>query len=115
MHSWDETTPAFQIIRSLARLRRGSPAIWKGRYVTAYVDSDILMFERVEAGERVLVAVNRGAAKTVSLPGTLGIAPGYYKGLLTNVSEANEGNYLKVTTKGWSLHLNGLSSLVLHP
>jgi hypothetical protein len=73
------------------------------------------MFERVESGERVLVAVNRGAEKTVSVRGSLGIAPGYYKGLLSNKSEVNKDNYIAVNPKGWTLHLNGLSSLVVHP
>jgi cyclomaltodextrin glucanotransferase len=115
MSNWDEDTAAFKIIRTLSRLRQRSPAIWKGLYATAYVDNDILMFERVENGERVLVAVNRGAEKTVSLRGSLGIAPGYYKGLLSNTSEVNKDNYIAVSPKGWTLHLNGLSSLVVHP
>jgi cyclomaltodextrin glucanotransferase len=113
MNSWDEDTQAFKIIRRLSRLRQPSPAIWKGRYVTAYVDNDILMFERIENGERVLVAINRGAEKTVSLRSSLGIAPGYC--LLSNASEVNKDNYIAISPKGWTLHLNGLSSLIVHP
>jgi hypothetical protein len=79
------------------------------------VDNDILMFERVYRGQVVLIAVNRGEAKTVSLNGGLGIAPGEYTGLLTEASDANTGNYLSVAKGRWSLHLNKLSSLVVRP
>lgn len=110
---WEEDTPAFNIISVLANLRKKSPAISEGRYLTVYVDNEILMFERVHKGEVVLVAVNRGEEKTVTLPGSLGIAPGDYSGLLEQASEANRGNYLSVGQNGWSLHLNRLSSLVV--
>lgn len=113
LKTFDETTPAFNIIRTLAKLRKESPAVSEGAYITQYVDNDILMFERVHNGEVVLVAVNRGDGKTVTLPGPLGIGPGFYRGLLENSSEANQGNYLGVTPTGWTLHLNKLSSLVV--
>lgn len=113
LNRWDENTPAFNIIGILADLRKRSPAISEGRYLTAYVDNDILMFERVQNGEVVLVAVNRGDEKTISLPGSLGIAPGDYTGLLAHATDANYGNYLSVKRNGWTLHLNRLSSLVV--
>ncbi len=115
MKQWDENTSAFKIIKILAKLRKESAAISEGKYLTAYVDNDILMFERVYQGQVVLVAVNRGEAKTVSLNGRLGIAPGEYRGLLTDASDANAGNYLSVTQGRWTLHLNKLSSLVVRP
>ncbi len=115
LNRWDETTPAFKIIQALAKLRKESPAIWEGQYVTTYVDNDILMFERIEKGEVVLVAVNRGEDRTLSLPGSLGLPPGYYKGLLADSSDANQGNYISVTAGGSTVHLNKLSSLVVHP
>ena len=115
LNRWDQETPAFKIIKTLSRLRKRSPAVWQGRYLTAYADHDILMYERVEKGEVVLVAVNRGEAKTVNLRGRLGLAPGVYKGLIEGASEANTGNYLAVEPGAWTLHINKLSSLVLHP
>ena len=115
LNRWDEDTPAFKIIKTLASLRKRSPAIWQGQYLTAYVDNDILMFERVYRGEVVLVAVNRGEEKTVSLRGRLGLPAGSYTGVLGHASEANEGNYLTVTPGNWTLHLNKLSSLVVRP
>ncbi len=113
MHSWNEDTDAFKIIRTLAGLRKRSPAIWQGAYLTSYVDNDILMFERVYQGDIVLVAVNRGEEKTISLSGRLGLAPGSYTGVLQNASETNEGNFLTVAPGKWTLHLNKLSSLVV--
>jgi cyclomaltodextrin glucanotransferase len=115
LKQWNEDTPAFKIIKTLANLRNESPAIAKGSYLTAYADNDILMFERVHRGELVLVAVNRGEERTVTLPRPLGVAPGHYTGLLGDASEANEGNYLSITPGEWTLHLNRLSSLVVHP
>lgn len=58
-------TPAFQIIQTLAKLRKESPAIWKGQYVSVYADKDILMFKRVHNGETVVVAVNRERIRPV--------------------------------------------------
>lgn len=115
LKQWDQSTPAFKIIKALANLRKESPAIAQGSYVTAYADNDILMFERVHRGEGVLVAVNRGEEKTITLPGRLHIQPGYYTGLLDDASKANQGNYVSVTPGEWTLHLNKLSSLVVHP
>jgi cyclomaltodextrin glucanotransferase len=114
LKQWNEDTSAFKIIKRLANLRNQSPAIAKGSYLTAYADDDILMFERVHRGELVLVAVNRGEERTITLPRPLGIAPGHYTGLLADASEANEGNYLSVTPGELTLHLNKLSSLVVH-
>jgi cyclomaltodextrin glucanotransferase len=114
LKQWDQNTPAFKIIKTLARLRKESPAIAEGKYVTAYADNDILIFERVDRGEVVLVAVNRGEDKTVSLPRPLDLPPGHYIGLLADASEANQGNYLSVEPSGWTLHLNKFGSLVLH-
>jgi cyclomaltodextrin glucanotransferase len=115
MKQWDENTSAFKIIRTLAKLRKESRAISEGGYRTVYVDPDILMFERIQQGRVVLVAVNRGEAKTVSLKGKLGIAPGEYTGLLADASDVNQGNYLAVASGRWALHLNKLSSLVVRP
>ena len=115
LNQWSEETPAFRIIKALADLRKTSPAIWDGDYRTVYVDPDILVFERVHAGEVVLVAVNRGEGKAVTVPGRIGIAPGSYTGLLEAASDANRGNFLFVTPRSWTVHLNRLSSLVVHP
>ncbi len=113
MQSWSEDTPAFHIIQTLAALRREFPAIQRGEYVPVHADHDILVFERSEAEDTVLVAVNRGDAVDVALPGTLNLSPGAYAGLLGSATRANAGNSLTVTAQGASLHLNAISSLVV--
>jgi glycosidase len=115
MKTWDEGTPAFKIIGALARLRSKSPAISQGKYLTLYADPDVLMFERVEGQDVAVIAVNRGSDKTFTWPGRIDLKPGYYKGLLQAAGPANKGNYLAVGSHGWRVHLNALSSLVLHP
>jgi glycosidase len=113
LNRWDECTPAFRIISALARLRARSSAISKGQYVTLYADNDVLIFERREGSDIVLVAVNRGDEKDILLPKPIGFAPGYYEGLVRDATEANDGNHLSVATDGSTVHLNRLSSLVV--
>jgi cyclomaltodextrin glucanotransferase len=113
LNRWDETTPAFKTVKALAKLRRQNPAIWKGDYVPVYTDQDILIFERVEGGKVVLVAVNRGDDATLTLRGSLGINVGTHVGVLEAASDANRGNYLLVRPKRSTIHLNRLSSLVV--
>jgi hypothetical protein len=66
-----------------------------------------------EQGGVVLVAVNRGEDATITLPGRVGLANGFHKGLLSNASEVNQGNYISVRPHDSTLHLNGLRSLVV--
>jgi cyclomaltodextrin glucanotransferase len=113
MKSWDEDTSAFKIIHTLAALRRTSTAISEGAYLTLYVDSDTLVFERVKDDHWVIVAVNRGGAKNLSVDPSGSLAPGLYHGLLAGTSQANAGSYARVTPGGTTLHLGPLSSLVL--
>jgi glycosidase len=113
LNRWDECTPAFRIISALAKLRAGSTAISKGQYLTLYAENDVLIFERREGSDIVLVAVNRGDEKNVILPKSIGFRPGYYEGLVRDTTEANGGNYLSVTPEASTVHLNRLSSLVV--
>src|SRR5262249_1355435 len=79
MKTWDETTPAFKIIQRLAKLRKESTAIQRGRYHPIKADGDVLVYERVceevdrcpDAGtqnDAVLIGVNRGKETNVHLP-----------------------------------------------
>ena len=113
MKTWDENTSAFQIIKTLAWLRRTTPAVSEGAYMTLYVDADALVFQRVKDDGCVVVAVNRGSTKDVVVKPSCSLAPGRYRGLLAGVNDANQGNYAKVTPGSTALHLGGLSSLVL--
>lgn len=115
LNRWSEDTPAFKIISTLANLRKNSPAVASGAYLTQYADDDILMYTRLEKNDVVLVAVNRGEEKTVTLRGSIGLKPGFYTGILQQATSVNQGNYISVTRGQWVLHLNALSSLVVHP
>jgi cyclomaltodextrin glucanotransferase len=113
MTNWDESTPAFRIIRTLAKLRKRNPAIWKGAYKTVYAQGDVLVFERVEGDNVVLVAVNRGDDVVVEQHGRLNLQTGIYRGLIADASNANRENALTVSGSGWRLSLNKLSSIVV--
>jgi cyclomaltodextrin glucanotransferase len=113
--TWDQSTTAFKIIQALANLRKTSAALAAGAYVPVYADNDVLVFERIQDGDTVLVAVNRGSDKTISLPGQPQVPSGYYEGVLADAGEANQGDYVSVDSNSWTIHLNALSSLVIHP
>jgi len=113
MTSWSRNTPAFNIIRVLADLRQRSKAVAAGSYNPVYADNDVLVFERRSENEIVLVAVNRGAAATISLGSGLDLPPGTYRGLLANASEVNQVNSLTVAPGSAVLVLGPLSALVV--
>jgi cyclomaltodextrin glucanotransferase len=96
MKNWDETTPAFRIISALASLRRSDPAAWRGTCKTLYSDADVFIYQRVADNSIVLVAVNRGSAKAISLRASLGFDPGVYRGLIADASPADAGNYVRI-------------------
>jgi cyclomaltodextrin glucanotransferase len=106
--------PCFKIISTLARTRQHSRAISEGESKTIYADQDVLVFERLYGSEVVLVAVNRGDGKTIAIQTGVEIPPGDYTGLLTQTSEANQGNSLTVTREGQeTIDLGRLSALVV--
>jgi hypothetical protein len=114
MTQWDETMPAFKIIRALADLRQASPAVWEGAYHGLFSDQDVLVFERQSGQDVVLVAVNRGDPRTVQLPVALPLGPGVYRGLLADTSDANAGGLLTVEADGAAtLRLDHLGALVV--
>jgi glycosidase len=114
MTQWDEETPAFKIIATLAQLRRESPAIAQGDYRTLYTDPDVLVFERRYQHEVVIAAVNRGNDQTIALPTRVDLPPGSYPGLLSQTSTANQGNSLLVSPEGQAtVSLGPLSALVV--
>lgn len=113
MNSWDENTPAFRLISTLARLRKNSPAIWRGSYKTLYAQGDVLIYERLDGDDVVLVAVNRGSTTETNLHGNLGFAPGVYRGVIGDSSPGNARNYLLVGSHSSTIHLGPLSSLVV--
>jgi len=114
MQSWDETTPAFRTISILAGLRANNPAIWRGSYNKVYSDNDALIYQRQDGNNVVLIAVNRGASKDITLHNNnLGLAPGTYRGVIADASTANANNYVRVDHRSAVIHLEAISSIVL--
>jgi len=66
--SFSQTTPAYTLIGSLANLRKNSIAIQRGTYAERWATADILVFQRQEGSDCAVVAVNRGAAATITVP-----------------------------------------------
>ncbi|GFP21371.1 hypothetical protein HKBW3S06_00597 [Candidatus Hakubella thermalkaliphila] len=66
MASWDTTTAAFRLIRSLAGLRQTNAALRYGLTTTRHLTDDVYVFERRFFNDVVLVAINRGVATTAS-------------------------------------------------
>ena len=97
----------------MAGLRKSSPAVSRGSYRTVYAKDDVLIYERIEGDDVVLVAVNRGSEADTKLKRSLGFAPGVYRGVIADASSANAGNYLLVTPQGSTIHFSPLSSIVV--
>ena len=99
---------------SLRQLRASDSAIWRGSYNKVYSDNDVLIYERQDGNNVVLVAVNRGGAKDISLHNNnLGFAPGTYRGVIADASPANTNNYVRVDRRSAVIHLEAISSIVL--
>jgi cyclomaltodextrin glucanotransferase len=113
MQRWDEDTSAFRIIQRLTKVRKESPAVWKGEYKTVYASGDVLVFERRLEDEVALVAVNRGGRTKLDLGSRTDLPKGFYRGVLQDTGEANEHNSITVTAQRATLRLNRLSSLVV--
>lgn len=65
----DDASSMLSLYRRLMALRRANPALTHGAYRPVAVDEDVLCYERVQADQRFLVALNFGdRAKTLSLP-----------------------------------------------
>ncbi|EIX1532996.1 maltodextrin glucosidase [Cronobacter sakazakii] len=68
---WDKTQQDGELLalyQRLARLRHRSRALRSGACQVVYAKGDVLVFTRVFRQERVLVALNRGAACEITLP-----------------------------------------------
>ncbi|WP_426445587.1 maltodextrin glucosidase [Siccibacter colletis] len=56
------------LYQRMAALRKRSPALRRGGCCIQYAEGDVVIFVRVLQGERLLVAINRGEARHVTLP-----------------------------------------------
>ncbi|WP_288132475.1 alpha-amylase family glycosyl hydrolase [Microbulbifer sp.] len=106
MPSFSETSDAFQLISALANLRENSPALASGSYSERWVNQDILVYERVEGSDVVMVAVNRGGSTSINVS-NLALADGQYSSLVGSDS---------VSVSGGSavLNLDANEVIVLH-
>lgn len=109
MTSFSEDTQAFQIIKTLAKLRQDSPAVQRGKYTPLYADQDVLVFKRQLRSETVVVGVNRGLAKQITVPGAAGLAPGSY----TNLLDPSQNSALQVTPDGFQIQLGQIDAVVV--
>lgn len=66
--SFSQTTPAYTLISALANLRKNSVAIQRGTYAERWSTADVLVFQRQEGSDCAVIAVNRGAAATITVP-----------------------------------------------
>jgi glycosidase len=115
MTQFSEDTSNFKIIATLANLRANGSALASGSYRGLSADQDTLVFERRQGPERVLVAVNRGPARDLTLA-SLDVRAGSYPSLLADTSDVNRTARLDVAPDGSAtLHLEQLGALVVRP
>ena len=81
MPSFDTTTPAYQIIKKLSKLRKESYAIQQGDYIERWVNNDVLVYERNAGDDVVVVAMNLGPQTSVNAI-NLGLSNGTYNSVL---------------------------------
>ena len=109
MMSFSEDTPAFKIIKTLAKLRQDSPAVQRGEYTPLYADQDVLIFKRQLGSETVVVGVNRGLAKQITVPVATGLPPGSYGNLLA----PSQNVALVITPNGFQIQLGQTGAVVV--
>ncbi len=83
MERWDMDTPAFKIVKRLARVRRENRAVQIGSHRQKYVSADVYAYTRVYRGSCCLAAFNRGADAAVTLEG-IELPDGIYKDVLSD-------------------------------
>jgi len=65
MDRWDQATPLYRAVHSLARVRRENPAVQRGFHHARLLTTDTYVFERAWGDSVCLAAFNRGAARSV--------------------------------------------------
>ncbi|AEH25509.1 alpha-amylase family glycosyl hydrolase [Pyrococcus yayanosii] len=90
MMVFDNTTEAARIIRTLAALRKINDALAFGDFRTLYADYNVWAFERTFGAHRILVVMNKGQEKNLTL--TLDWEDGSYTDVLYGaVMEVKDG------------------------
>jgi cyclomaltodextrin glucanotransferase len=109
MMSFSEDTAAFKIVKTLAKLRQDSLAVQRGEYTPLYADQDALVFKRQLGSETVVVGVNRGPAKQITVPVATGLPPGSYRNLL----DPSQNVALLITPNGFQIQLGRTGAVVV--
>jgi glycosidase len=95
MPGFSTTTTAYQLIGSLATLRRNNPAIPYGSMGQRWINNDVYIFERKFFGSVVLVAINKNETSSYSIGG-----------LNTSLPVGSYGDYLSGLLGGSSITVN---------
>lgn len=86
MPSFDRNTRAYQIISKLAPMRKSNPAAAYGKTVERWINSDVLVYERVFGNSVVYTAINRSSTTGYKITGALTALPnGTYYDVLQNL------------------------------
>ncbi len=105
--TWDTTTTAASIIKTLSDLRKSSPALQGGLYDQKWGNDSILVYERKYNNESVVVAINRGNTATITVS-DLGLANGTYKNALgTETFSVNNGSSVMTLPANSAVVLKG--------
>ncbi|QFT11803.1 alpha-amylase family glycosyl hydrolase [Vibrio sp. THAF190c] len=106
MPSFDKTTPAYQMIKKLSKLRKESFAIQQGSYIERWISNDVLVYERNAGDDVVVVAMNLGNSTSVNAI-NLGLANGTYDNVLG-------GDQVVVANGSATFNLDQNEVIVLH-
>ncbi|MCX5792711.1 MAG: alpha-amylase family glycosyl hydrolase [Elusimicrobia bacterium] len=83
METWDTGTPAFRLIKRLAKVRRENMAVQHGSQRAKLLTPDVYAFTRVFGGSCCLAVFNRGPETSLSLE-ALELPDGVYKDVLSD-------------------------------
>jgi hypothetical protein len=92
MGSYDTTSTAYKLISKLAALRKSNAAVPYGTISQRWINNDVYIYERVFAGNVVLVAINKNDSSATSI-----------SGLLTALPAGTYGDYLSALLGGFSI------------
>lgn len=82
MERWDKTTPAFKLIKTLAKVRKENLAVQRGSQRVKLVSENIYAYTRVYLDSCCLAVFNKGPASEVTLE-NIELPDGVYKDVLT--------------------------------
>ena len=83
MEKWDPATPAFRLVRKLAKVRRENLGVQIGSLRTKYLSSDVYAYTRVYRDSCCLAAFNRGGDTAIDLE-NVELPDGIYKDVLSD-------------------------------